>query len=206
MPVPGTDALRLEDEPSGVRFDPPDAAVARSAASVVVEARSIAGSRADEVLAPSLLPQFGSLSFGGGATLLQGDEWLRAFEQLRHELQAQSEERQAAMASGVAAVGSLSVGYVIWLVRGGVLMSSMLSALPAWQMVDPLPVLAASGAAARVRRAGAAGGDAADDDDEVERLFDDAPDSRPAPTPDRARAEAARVDPSARVETEEPVR
>jgi Bacterial Ig domain len=40
-----------------------------------------------------------------------------------------------------AASTSLSVGYVIWLLRGGVLLSSLLSSLPAWRLVDPLPVL-----------------------------------------------------------------
>jgi hypothetical protein len=32
--------------------------------------------------------------------------------------------------------------YVIWLIRGGLLLSSVLSSLPAWRFVDPLPVLA----------------------------------------------------------------
>ena len=36
----------------------------------------------------------------------------------------------------------LSVGYVVWLARSGVLMSSVLSSLPAWSFIDPLPVLA----------------------------------------------------------------
>ncbi|MGH8536050.1 MAG: cadherin repeat domain-containing protein, partial [Gammaproteobacteria bacterium] len=36
----------------------------------------------------------------------------------------------------------LSVGYAIWLVRGGALLSSLLSSLPAWRWIDPLPVLA----------------------------------------------------------------
>ncbi|MDB5945493.1 MAG: putative outer membrane protein pmp20 [Ramlibacter sp.] len=35
----------------------------------------------------------------------------------------------------------LSLVYVIWLIRGGVLMGSYLSALPAWRVLDPLPVL-----------------------------------------------------------------
>ena len=35
----------------------------------------------------------------------------------------------------------LSVGYVLWLLRGGVLLSSLLSSLPAWRLVDPLPIL-----------------------------------------------------------------
>ena len=35
-----------------------------------------------------------------------------------------------------------TVGYLLWLVRGGTLMGSVLSSLPAWRLVDPLPVLA----------------------------------------------------------------
>ena len=30
---------------------------------------------------------------------------------------------------------------MLWLIRGGVLMGSYLSALPAWRVLDPLPVL-----------------------------------------------------------------
>jgi len=37
----------------------------------------------------------------------------------------------------------ISVGYLLWLVRGGTLMGSVLSTLPAWRFVDPLPVLSA---------------------------------------------------------------
>lgn len=47
--------------------------------------------------------------------------------------------------SGVAVTTTLSVGYVAWLVRGGVLLSTALSSLPAWQFIDPLPVLARTG-------------------------------------------------------------
>ena len=38
----------------------------------------------------------------------------------------------------------LSFIYVLWLIRGGVLLGSYLSALPAWRILDPLPVLARS--------------------------------------------------------------
>ena len=34
-----------------------------------------------------------------------------------------------------------STMYVLWLLRGGVLLGSYLSALPAWRLLDPLPVL-----------------------------------------------------------------
>ena len=33
------------------------------------------------------------------------------------------------------------MGYVLWLARGGVLLASMASSIPAWATVDPLPVL-----------------------------------------------------------------
>jgi hypothetical protein len=36
---------------------------------------------------------------------------------------------------------SVSVGYVIWMLRGGSLLTTFLSSLPAWQSFDPLPIL-----------------------------------------------------------------
>ena len=36
---------------------------------------------------------------------------------------------------------SLSVGYVVWILRGGYLLTSLLAQMPAWQLIDPLPVL-----------------------------------------------------------------
>jgi len=42
----------------------------------------------------------------------------------------------------------LSVGYLLWLIRGGTLMGSVLSSLPAWRFVDPLPVLSSIGSGA----------------------------------------------------------
>jgi len=45
--------------------------------------------------------------------------------------------------AGSATVASFgaSAAYVLWLLRGGSLLSSLLSILPAWQSIDPLPVL-----------------------------------------------------------------
>ena len=72
--------------------------------------------------------------------------------------------------STIAISTGVSIGYVLWLVRSGVLLGSVLTSLPAWQTLDPLPVLDA------FRRGGAGG----DDDDEVERVFGrgDAPGGR----------------------------
>jgi hypothetical protein len=98
-------------------------------------------------------------------------------EQLDRVRQEVAEAQQAGMVSlaSTALVSTgLSVGYVIWLVRGGVLMTSLMSVVPAWAGMDPLPVLA------EMRRAegGRTGGGADDpgdedmgDDDPIEKLF-----------------------------------
>ena len=68
--------------------------------------------------------------------------------------------RQKVIGSTATLTSGFSVGYVIWLIRGGTLMGSMLSALPAWRFVDPLPIL------------GALDDDDNGDDDSLEALVD----------------------------------
>jgi hypothetical protein len=52
-------------------------------------------------------------------------------------------EHKLKVVAGTASVASVgaSAAYVLWLLRGGSLLSSLLSMLPAWQSIDPLPVL-----------------------------------------------------------------
>lgn len=45
---------------------------------------------------------------------------------------------------GVVTTG-FSVGYLIWAVRGGMLLSGVLSQIPAWTMLDPLMVIDGEG-------------------------------------------------------------
>jgi hypothetical protein len=75
---------------------------------------------------------------GGGsrAAGLAGD-----LDRMREDMGEQVELEH--WVSGSVAVGSfgLTVGYVLWLLRGGALLASLLSSLPAWRLVDPLPVL-----------------------------------------------------------------
>jgi Cadherin-like len=52
---------------------------------------------------------------------------------------------QNIVASTTVVSASLSIGYVIWLVRGGALMSSLLASVPAWRLMDPLPILGSMG-------------------------------------------------------------
>jgi hypothetical protein len=87
-------------------------------------------------------------------------EFREELNRLRNETQAAAELEQKIVAASVAMTGSLSAGYVLWLIRGGVLLSSLLSSLPAWRALDPLPVLAKRG-----RRDD-------EDDDSLESLVD----------------------------------
>lgn len=90
-------------------------------------------------------------------------------ERLRHEVAETQQAGSVTLASTALVSTGLSVGYVVWLVRGGVLMTSLMSVVPAWAGMDPLPVLS------EMRRAegGAAAGDDDDDggDDPIEKLF-----------------------------------
>jgi len=149
------------------------------------------GSRSDAVLATVIAPDYKEVELGSLVKLLTNDDVLRRLEETQRHMIELGLERRTVIASAIAATSGLSVGYVIWLVRGGVLVSSMLSALPAWQMIDPLPVVAAAGVA-RSRRSNSSGEDA-----DVERLFDRNrnPDVAPAPAPATNPAAAAKPDP-----------
>ena len=92
---------------------------------------------------------YSDLASGSLTQLLHGDDLLRKLNELQRQMSEVGEERSKLVASSAAIASGLSIGYVVWLVRGGVLVSSMLSALPAWQLIDPMPVLAAGGARKR---------------------------------------------------------
>ncbi|MFK8019141.1 MAG: PKD domain-containing protein [Pseudomonadales bacterium] len=73
--------------------------------------------------------------------LLDNSGFISGLDDLRLNLMQQSSD-QMVIGSSLMATSSLSVGYVIWLIRGSVLLSTLLSSLPAWRLIDPLPVLA----------------------------------------------------------------
>ena len=61
------------------------------------------------------------------------DESADAFEEIVLE--------KVVVGSTAAVSTTVSVGYVVWMLRGGSLLTTFLSSLPAWQAFDPLPVL-----------------------------------------------------------------
>ena len=66
------------------------------------------------------------------------DDLKRDFEQ---DVQANLQSLNLVVRTTAAVGSSLTVGYVLWLLRGGTLIASMVSTLPAWTLIDPLPIL-----------------------------------------------------------------
>lgn len=62
-------------------------------------------------------------------------------DRMRSNVQEELELEKSVTISVAGVSLGLSLVYVLWLVRGGILMGSYLSALPAWRVLDPLPVL-----------------------------------------------------------------
>ncbi len=87
----------------------------------------------------------------------------RALDEMRDQIAAQDTVERVVVGTSVAVSGGLSVGYVLWLLRGTALLGSLLSTLPAWAVLDPVPVLAFY---QRKKRQGD------DDDDLSERMFE----------------------------------
>ena len=58
-----------------------------------------------------------------------------------HSWEKELETRQLVVGTTAFVSTSLSVGYVIWILRGGALTASFFSAIPAWCAFDPLPIV-----------------------------------------------------------------
>ena len=180
-------------------FEPGRANANRSVAAQAAQAAGTSATRDSTVTAVATLAQFALLSEGSDNTGSSGAPTIDLASALRDRLlgeqldqqrdNAESSQRSAkdVQAASAMLTTGLSVGYVLWLARGGVLVASLMSALPAWAMVDPLPVLAQM-----KRRDGQADDGGADDDadDPLEKLFSKARQvvarGAPAPTPSTA--------------------
>ncbi|HEX2547270.1 MAG TPA: tandem-95 repeat protein, partial [Ramlibacter sp.] len=76
---------------------------------------------------------------------LRSGEFIDELNRLRDHLRQEFNLDKTVSVSVAGLSLGVSVLYVLWLIRGGVLLGSYLSALPAWRILDPLPVLARAG-------------------------------------------------------------
>jgi hypothetical protein len=81
--------------------------------------------------------------------LLASSDFRDNLDRVRNGFEDLRFQDHAVMGSTAAVSTGLSVGYVAWLLRGGVLLSTVLSSMPAWNLVDPLPILASTKAPGR---------------------------------------------------------
>ncbi|MGH1373413.1 MAG: DUF4347 domain-containing protein [Cellvibrionaceae bacterium] len=91
-------------------------------------------------------------------SLVETERYMRGVDDIRDELKQSSDARDTTMGGMLSVSAGLSAGYVVWLARSGILLSSVLSSLPAWRFIDPLPVL------------GGVQGEGADDDESLEEM------------------------------------
>jgi hypothetical protein len=89
---------------------------------------------------------------------------VNSLDDVKKEMAGEIAFNKTVLGSAIAVSTGLSVGYVVWLIRGGMLLSSLLSSIPAWQILDPLPVLA-----------GRRGEDDLDDDESLASIIDSKP-------------------------------
>ncbi|WP_339672695.1 DUF4347 domain-containing protein [Dasania marina] len=91
-------------------------------------------------------------SFVDPLVLVSSQNLSDSLDSMRQNFISKADRSQSILGGTVTATAGLSVGYVVWLIRSGVLLSSALSALPAWRFIDPLPILSQG-------KSGLAGGD-----------------------------------------------
>ena len=80
-------------------------------------------------------------AYNDPSQLMASAQFLRGLDSARQEVETEIEAEKMVVGGGIALTTSISGGYVVWLARSGVLLSSILTSLPAWQFMDPLPVL-----------------------------------------------------------------
>ena len=76
--------------------------------------------------------------------VFQSDDFNDQLTQMKESISNATTSQKIAVGTTAMVASGFSVSYVIWLIRGGVLVSTVLSSLPAWQFIDPLPVLSGS--------------------------------------------------------------
>ncbi|MBL4834231.1 MAG: VCBS domain-containing protein [Pseudomonas sp.] len=70
-----------------------------------------------------------------------GNSFINQLDNMRKDLVEDRSQVEKLIGTSLSVSAGLSVGYVVWLARSGIIMSSVLSSLPAWRFIDPLPIL-----------------------------------------------------------------
>ncbi len=83
--------------------------------------------------------------YDGPLQMVTTDSFISKLDDVREEIVLENNTFDMVVGGSMSMSAGISVGYAIWLARSGVLMSGLLSSMPAWAFIDPLPVLASMG-------------------------------------------------------------
>ncbi len=89
----------------------------------------------------SLLGELVTIDPMEGFSLLDNGTFQSGLDDMRRQVLDADLQNKIVVGSTVSVTTGVSIGYVLWLIRGSVLLSTVLSSLPAWRLIDPLPVL-----------------------------------------------------------------
>ena len=95
--------------------------------------------KAPEILDAQSTGQY--VPFEDPLLLIQNSGFLKSLDDMQEGMKYGLAQNQIFIGSSLALSAGLSAGYIAWLARSGVLLTSVLGALPAWRFIDPLPVL-----------------------------------------------------------------
>jgi hypothetical protein len=136
--------MGFQGEASGFRV--PEIPATRAAHTIVVDRAAL------DLIAVQAPVDLMSLRFGvqGGTESgrleelqrsLRSEAFASELDRMRQAVREDLDLEESVTISVASVSLGLSLVYVLWLIRGGVLLGSYLSALPAWRILDPLPVL-----------------------------------------------------------------
>ncbi|QDS96627.1 hypothetical protein FF011L_54390 [Roseimaritima multifibrata] len=78
------------------------------------------------------------------AALAQPQLW-QALGSMQDQMGQSISTANLTIGATVTATTGITVGYVVWVIRGGILLSSLMANLPMWRLMDPMAILDSSG-------------------------------------------------------------
>ena len=76
--------------------------------------------------------------------LLDKSGWFwHALDQNSRQMQSEANLPEILLGSSAAIASSMTVGYLVWLIKGGQVAAAVMANMPAWRLIDPLPILTA---------------------------------------------------------------
>jgi hypothetical protein len=83
----------------------------------------------------------GDIASGDLGSVIVNRGFIQGLNKLRDAAREDTQFDKVIVGTTLTVTSGLSLAYLIWFLRGEVLLSSILASLPAWRLVDPLPVL-----------------------------------------------------------------